>query len=130
MLPTLLLAEDDEPMRSLLEERLTRDGYHVVSVEDGFELLDYLEGCRNGAALAVPAVVVSDVRMPGKSALDVLRALAGRGPRLPPVVLVSAFCDPDVREQALALGAASVLDKPVDLDVLCDEIRRAVSDQP
>jgi CheY-like chemotaxis protein len=122
--PTLLLAEDDEDMRLLLAERLRRDGYEIVAVEDGFELLDYLEACGKGGRLAEPAVVVSDVRMPGRTGMEVLRTLSKRGLRFP-IVLITAFCDPETREEALALGAYSVLDKPVDLDVLSDEVRRA-----
>ncbi len=120
---TLLLAEDDEDMRLLLAEQLLRDGFDVVTVEDGFELLDYLEACARGA-VALPAVVVSDIRMPGQSALEVLRAL----PRLGvPIVLVSAFCDEETREEALKLGATSVLEKPVELDALSEEVRRVVA---
>jgi CheY-like chemotaxis protein len=121
----LLLAEDDEDMRLLVAERLLRDGFEVVTVEDGFELLDYLEAAERGSVTR-PSAVVSDIRMPGRSALEVLRALPRLSKRVP-IVLISAFCDPETREEALALGATSVLDKPVDLDVLSEEVQRVVA---
>jgi CheY-like chemotaxis protein len=133
----LLLAEDDDAMRELLMERLTKDGWHVIETEDGLELLDYLLDCKPGghrAALPPPDLIISDVRMPGRSALEVVARLRENGFDVP-VVLISAFCDDAVRTEAYRLGVDLVLEKPVDLDALAVELvavvqRRAAAALP
>jgi len=71
---------------------------------------------------ARPDLIVSDVRMPGWSGLDLLRFLRHRRSAIP-VVLITAFGDRDTHERAARLGAA-VLDKPFALA----DLRRAIDD--
>lgn len=113
--PKVVVAEDDDDLRELLEQVLERD-YTVVALEDGFELADYLELSRSTGA-APPDLIVSDVCMPGRTGLD---ALAPRGEWLPgcPVVMISGFTDPESREEARRSGVARFFDKPLDLDAL------------
>ena len=119
----LLLAEDDFELRELLACVLRADGHEVVEACDGNELWGLLSregGAESGAAFSL---VISDVRMPGLTAFDVLtrlqRALADT-----PVILITAFGDQTTHLRALRLGASRVLDKPFD----CDELRDAVHD--
>jgi DNA-binding NtrC family response regulator len=119
--PCVLVAEDDADMRQLVCHGLRRAGFRVTAVADVMAALDQL--APRGARFDV---VVSDVRMPGLSGLDLLALL--RGARLElPVVIVSAFADEATRAEARELGAAAVLDKPVDVDVLSAVVARAVS---
>jgi len=116
----ILLAEDDTALRELLAESLRADGHDVVEAIDGGELIR--------AARSVEAVqfytrhepfdlVITDVRMPGVTGFDVLRYLAAA--ECPaPVIVITAFGDPDTHARALALGAAAVLDKPFDFEAL------------
>ncbi|XXF77657.1 response regulator [Myxococcaceae bacterium GXIMD 01537] len=123
----ILVAEDDDAMRALLAQALSRAGHHVVALEDGFELGDYLELTRaRGGPLPPPDVIVSDVRMPGRDGLEVLRRVSAAG-LMCPVVLLSAFADEDTHAQARALGARALLDKPVDLDVVRAVVEEAVA---
>ncbi len=122
--PRLLLAEDDAELRSLVAGRLREDGFEVVEVADGNALVDRLanamaaDGSLDGFDL-----VVSDVRMPGFSALEVMTGMRRMLARTP-VVLITAFGDPKTHERAQRLGAALVLDKPFDVD----ELRAAIFD--
>jgi DNA-binding NtrC family response regulator len=109
----LLLGEDDREMRRLLAEMFRRDGWEVVEAWDGAHLLDLV--LRRVAGPAID-VVVSDVRMPGMSGLDVLGAIRRRDAAIP-VVLITAFGDAEVRRAALHLGAV-LLDKPFALERL------------
>jgi len=121
--PRVLLAEDDAAFRATMSLLLQADGYDVVEAADGSEALDAL-------VLALSAreslqdfdIIVSDVRMPGFSGMDVLRALQGI-PEAPPLILMTAFGGADTRRDADRLGAATVLNKPFDLD----ELRAAVT---
>jgi DNA-binding NarL/FixJ family response regulator len=69
-----------------------------------------------------PDVVLLDVRMPGKSGLDVLRALAAAG-SLPPVILLTTFDDDEVLLEAVKAGARGYLLKDVSLEQLTEAIR-------
>jgi FixJ family two-component response regulator len=68
-------------------------------------------------------VVVSDVRMPGWSGLNVLITMSHQV-KPPPIVLITAFGDERLHEQAMKAGAIAVLDKPFELDDLCALVNR------
>jgi CheY-like chemotaxis protein len=114
----ILLAEDDAELRALIALTLGEAGYEVEVVADGDALIDRL--AQASCASAAPAnydLILSDVRMPYFSALDVLVG-ARRFIGDTPVVLMTAFGDPGTHERAHRWGAAVVLDKPVRLNEL------------
>ncbi len=104
-------------MRSMIHQVLTRAGHTVVALEDGFELSDYLDLVLAQGGPGVPDLILSDVRMPGRTGLEVLARVRQKGLRCP-VLLLSAFADEPTREEARRLGAKALLDKPVDMDEL------------
>ena len=114
----LLLAEDDFELRELLACVLRADGHEVVEARDGNELWQLLS---SGSEAGPFSLVVSDVRMPGLTAFDVLTGLQ-RMLSETPVILITAFGDQTTHLRALRLGARRVFDKPFD----CDELRDAV----
>jgi DNA-binding response OmpR family regulator len=111
----VIIAEDDAAMRRLLASTLRRDGYEVTETANGLQLFEALQ--RAVCAAATPAFIVSDVRMPGGSGLQVLEAMRIAGWSVP-VVLITAFGDEDVMCEGARLGAACVLSKPFDMDDL------------
>ena len=123
--PRLLLAEDDFEMRRFLSAALRRDGYEVVEAASGAQLLDSI-----GPSLAYSSgfdvdLIISDIRMPGLSGLEVLaglRTYAGA----PPIILITAFGDRETHERAEQLGAVAVFDKPFDVDDFRAFIRTVV----
>ncbi|MEI9940057.1 MAG: response regulator [Pseudomonadota bacterium] len=119
----LLLAEDDFELRELLACVLRGDGHEVVEACDGNELWAILSRESAGESAAPFSLVVSDVRMPGLTAFDVLTRLQ-RALAETPVILITAFGDQTTHLRALRLGASRVIDKPFD----CDELRSAVHD--
>ena len=119
----LLLAEDDFELRELLACVLRADGHEVVEACDGNELLALLSRESEDGSQAPFSLVVSDVRMPGLTAFDVLTRLQ-RSLTETPVILITAFGDQTTHLRALHLGASRVIDKPFD----CDELRDAVLD--
>jgi CheY-like chemotaxis protein len=121
----LLVAEDDTEMRRLLVAVLRKDGHEVTEARDGHDLL-----ARMGDRLLVrrgPSfdLIISDIRMPGPSGLEILGQLRGAG-YPSPVVLITAFGDAALHEAAARLGAAAVFDKPVSLRVLRAFVQRAL----
>ena len=112
----ILLAEDDPELRALLAETLREDGFEVVEARDGHALLDHLADAMSSEGdIDQFDLVVSDIRMPGYSALDVL-AGAHWALRHTPVILITAFGDRATHERAKHLGAKAVFDKPFELD--------------
>ena len=119
---TLLLIEDDTEMRRMLAAALRRDGYVVIEAANGDDALDWLgPGVLEGDLERVPDVVVSDIRLPYFTGLEILESLQVSMRRIP-VILITGFPDRDTYAQAAELGAACVLEKPFDLG----ELRAAV----
>jgi len=108
-------------MREMLSTVLSGDGYDVELVRDGGGLRQYMRGVARGVR-RVPDVVVSDVRMPGGTGLEVLEEIR-QGDWATPVVLITAFGDSPVHEEGRRLGAVDVLDKPFELDDLLRIVR-------
>ncbi len=106
--PQVLLADDDALSREFLEEALRRAGAAVTTADDGLAAVRLLERRRFD-------LVLTDLRMPRKSGLEVLKAAKELHPDLP-VVLVTAYGTVDTAVQALRGGADDVLVKPVDLE--------------
>ena len=115
---TILLIEDDEEMRKLLYLALTREGYEVVALADGGQALDWLGLCLFDGSLArVPALIVSDVRLPEFGGLELLEGLLCAIDDIP-VILITGFPSDELYAEAFELGAARVLAKPFDIDAL------------
>jgi CheY-like chemotaxis protein len=115
----VLLAEDDLEARRLLAHALRRDGRVVIEAANGFELVELL----TGGLADLPDVIVSDIRMPGFSALDVLSILRLSLSRIP-VILITGFGDAETHRAAIRLGAVAVLDKPFDVNDLRATVTR------
>lgn len=121
--PCVVLAEDDREMRMLVATTLRRAGWDVVEAGDGVDLLEcvaWVTGARDDGS---DCVLVSDIRMPGMSGLDALERLREIG-WAGGIILITAFGDEATHTRASELGATMVLDKPFDLDTLCEAIRQ------
>ena len=121
----LLLAEDDTATRALLALGLRREGYEVVEAGNGIELLTHLE-----AQVATDAppfdAIISDVYMPGLGGFDVLAAVyCACWPT--PFIVMTAFADQGTYDEARALGAAKVVEKPCSLGTLEAAVREVIA---
>lgn len=112
----VLLAEDDHEMRRLLVATLRREGCDVIEARTGVQLSEQIALAHEQDPPSID-LIISDVRMPGRSGLDVLGGLR-RSERTTPVILITAFGDPETHAQAHRLGALAVFNKPFDLDDL------------
>jgi CheY-like chemotaxis protein len=117
----VLVAEDDDEMRKLLAKVLYADGYAAVECRDGVDLFRQLEPFVVRRAALDFDVIVSDIRMPGLTGLEILEDLHDcRG--FPPMILITAFGDAGVHARARKAGAAAVLDKPFGTEELLNKL--------
>jgi DNA-binding response OmpR family regulator len=128
----ILLAEDDVEMAALLVGALQKAGYQIETCYDGLQLLRRLKFSSEDVEHHDNSdfdLVISDIRMPKVSGLDVLRARSYGG-GLPPVILITAFGDEWTHGKAKYLGAIDVFDKPFDIGELVDRVREIVPPRP
>jgi len=120
----ILVADDDDEMRSLLSALFRSDGFTVSEAKDGQELLSMLTAktAPDGTPIA-PDLVVTDVQMPGATGIRVLSHVRRAHPTVP-VILITAFGSAELHAQAKRLGAATVLDKPFDVAELRKLVQR------
>jgi CheY-like chemotaxis protein len=112
----LLVIEDSEDVRLLLELELARRGYHVVASASA-------ESALRTAIFERPSVIVSDLGLPGMDGLDLLRRLrADPFLRQTPAIALSGFGRRAQQEDAIAAGYQAVLVKPVDMTDLVEAI--------
>lgn len=124
--PHVLLAEDDKEMRVLLAHALRRAGYFVIECSNGMELLDHLGSyILPGEEHEQVDLVISDIRMPGLTGLEILEGVS-KHDDFPPFFLITAFGDAEAHAQAEKFGAKAMFDKPFDIDDLLAKMRRVV----
>jgi two-component system nitrogen regulation response regulator GlnG len=114
------IVDDDPSIRFVLEKALAREQLAVRSFATTREVLGALETDE-------PQVLVSDIRMPGGSGLDLLTKVKERSPGLP-VIIMTAYSDLDSAVSAFQGGAFEYLPKPFDLTKAVELIRRALEE--
>lgn len=113
------IIDDDRSIRWVLEKSLVRDNIPCTSFSTADEAMAKM------AALGPPSVLLSDIRMPGTSGLDLLHELKEKHPELP-VIIMTAYSDLDSAVAAFQEGAFEYLPKPFDIDQAVALIRRAL----
>lgn len=127
--PRILLAEDDADLRHLVALVLRREGYQVVQACDGVGLLSRIETAATDPDDAPYALILCDIMLPQLTAFDVLDAVRCRGIATP-VIVMTAYGSKDTRDEASALGARAILDKPVDWAELRCAVQEALAAGP
>jgi two-component system OmpR family response regulator len=128
--PAILLAEDDDDMRTELARWLQREGYAVRECRNGAQLLDELAGYFEAKPGSTPGdtfdLIISDIRMPGifgSTVADGARDIPG----FPPTILITAFGSDETHEAARHSGVEAVFDKPFAMKDLLQKVREILS---
>jgi two-component system nitrogen regulation response regulator GlnG len=114
------IVDDDASIRWVLEKALARENLATKSFSNVRDAMAALE-------FETPQVLVSDIRMPGESGLDLLQTVKTEYPGLP-VIIITAFSDLDSAVAAFQGGAFEYLAKPFDIDKAVELIRRALEE--
>jgi DNA-binding NtrC family response regulator len=101
----ILVIEDDEEMRALLKDFFLEEGFETDSVSNGSEAFRIL--VKESFVL-----VITDIRMPGLTGLDILPGIRKLQPEVP-IIVITAFGSEEIRDRAMARGATSYLEKPI-----------------
>lgn len=117
--PAVLIIDDNLDLAENLKEVLEEDGLRVTVSGSGRDAMALVPKLR-------PRVVLTDMRMPGMTGVDVLRGIRERWPRIP-VVLLTAYAHDALLDEAREEGVLTVLPKPVDLDRLREVVMRTVA---
>lgn len=118
-MPSILIVDDDQGQRTVLQTILKREGYTIDTAENGIIALEKIED-------NLFDVVVSDMRMAQMSGRELLHEIKGRDPDLP-VLIVTAYAEVnDAVDLVAREGAFYYLEKPIQIDALKKEIRRAI----
>ncbi|MCS6829685.1 MAG: response regulator [Armatimonadota bacterium] len=117
--PTVLIADDEVNLCKVLAARLQQSRLQCVIAHDGVQALEII--CSQPIDVAV-----LDVRLPRKNGVQVLREIRRDYPQLP-CILMTAFDDVELHEEAVRLGANAVLQKPFDLEAFTELVWREIS---
>jgi FixJ family two-component response regulator len=120
--PLVAIVDDDPAVCRAIGRLITKSNFDVVSFTCGQKLLDTLQVRR-------PDCLLLDLHMPGLSGLDILRAIANAGMKLP-TIIITGRDDSRSREQCLAAGALAILLKPLSPAEMLRAINRALGSGP
>jgi two-component system, NtrC family, nitrogen regulation response regulator GlnG len=122
------IVDDDQSIRFVLEKALLREDLPTRSFTNPRDLLTALGNTSEAEPDNLPPqVLVSDIRMPGGSGLDLLTKVKEKHPGLP-IIIMTAFSDLDSAVNAFQRGAFEYLPKPFDISKATELIRRAVEE--
>ena len=116
--PTLLLVEDDPAGRELARYNLQKAGYAVDTADDGEAALARFDPTRH-------ALVLTDVKMPGVSGMEVLKRVKAASPDTP-VLVMTAFANVQLAVEAMKAGAGDFIGKPFNRDQLLLAVAKAL----
>ncbi|MGH9336542.1 MAG: sigma-54-dependent transcriptional regulator [Vicinamibacteria bacterium] len=114
----ILVIDDEESMRQLLEIALGKEGYRLTLAESGRKATELFDKSSYD-------LVISDIKMPDMSGVDVLRHIKETDPTVP-VIMITAYASAETAVEALRLGAYDYLTKPFKLEELKTNIRNAL----
>jgi two-component system response regulator PilR (NtrC family) len=117
-LSRILVVDDEESMRQLLEIALGKEGYHLTLAESGKKAIELFDKSSYD-------LVISDIKMADMSGVEVLRHIKETDPPVP-VIMVTAYASAETAVEALRLGAYDYLTKPFKLEELKANIRNAL----
>ena len=120
------IVDDDQSIRFVLEKALLRESLPTRSFTNPRDVLAAVDLLEEGSDQA-PQILVSDIRMPGGSGLDLLEKVKEKFPGLP-VIIMTAYSDLDSAVSAFQGGAFEYLPKPFDVPKAVELIRRAVDE--
>jgi len=114
----ILIVDDEKIICGLIAQRLTREGYSCVTAQNGKEAFEFF--CKKSFSL-----VISDIRMPEKDGLELLRLVKAVRPNMK-FIIMTAYAEIGVAVEAMHLGANDLLLKPFELELVVFSVKKAL----
>ncbi len=119
---TILICEDEEIMLTALAFRMRRQGFEVITAEDGREAVERIKEHQ-------PDIIVSDIMMPHLSGLQLLEMLRGEMNSKVPVIIISALEREETILEAFRKGASDFIAKPFKPNELILRIKKIIQEK-
>ena len=117
---SILVVDDDQNIRKVLRELLDKEGFNVLTASDVDKALPFIDAQDLD-------LIVTDLKMPGKSGMDLLTLCHERRPAVP-VIMITAFGNVEAAVAAMKKGAYDFITKPFDENELLNVIEKAISE--
>ena len=114
---TIFVVDDDKSIRWVLEKALTKNNYKVLAYDNAKTMILDLENIK-------PDVIISDIRMPGISGIDMLEKIKREYPEIP-IIIMTAFSDLETTIGSLKKGAYDYITKPFDINETIKLVEKA-----
>ncbi len=114
----IVVIDDDNNLRNMLDIVLKKEGYDVISFNNGYEFLKQLKRLK-------PVLVISDIKMPDINGIDLLRHIKDVKYDLP-VIMITAYKSTSDAVEAMKFGAEDYIIKPFDIDELLKRVKKAI----
>ena len=111
----ILVADDDEDLRTLVAEALTEKGLRVTQAADGIEAMQALQ------LMPSISILLTDIRMPRMDGYSLAEAAVTANPELK-IIMMTGFTDAKLPNGVLGAREVRILFKPIELDDLCDRV--------
>ena len=122
-MPKILVIDDEEKVRKVITLHLTKAGYEVIAVENGFEALRDMEKIK-------PDLIITDIMMPKVNGLEFGEAIRNRAETSNiPFIIISARCDENTVQKARDLGASRFIAKPFGMKTLIASIEKVLEEK-
>ena len=113
----IFVVDDDKSIRWVLEKALTKNNYKVFVYDDPKAMILDIENFK-------PDVIISDIRMPGMSGIDMLEKIKREYPKIP-IIIMTAFSDLETTVSSLKKGAYDYITKPFDINETVKLVEKA-----
>jgi two-component system response regulator (stage 0 sporulation protein F) len=121
MIYDLLIVDDQAGVRRFLSEAFSGEGYTVETASNGAEAV-------KKASARPPSLILLDFKMPGMSGFETLEELRRIAPDAP-VIVITAFNDPDIVDEAKKRGAQCCINKPFDLHEILTLVKGLLAEE-
>jgi len=119
---SILICEDNKLAQKALSAVLERQGYEVFTAADGIEATEFIKQREYD-------LIIIDIHLPFHSGLELVRYLRHNLVKNTPVIVVSAFSDPQVQKQAMDLGVNEYFTKPINAEDLINRVKLYIKDE-
>ncbi|MGE5423310.1 MAG: response regulator [Ignavibacteriales bacterium] len=121
MASKVLVVDDQNGVRRLLEELFKKEGYEVTAAADGLESLEKVK-------TSSPDLILMDMKMPNMNGLEASQEIRKINSNIP-IIMMTAYGETDVAQKALELGVRKYITKPFDILALRDMVREVLGQE-